>query len=72
MISEPAEEGATGIALAALRPTAETARNAAANKVFMMMSFLVAVFRAVAEWPRSMIRRREQAVENIRSIIDAR
>jgi len=51
MISEPAEEGATGIALAALRPTAETARNAAANKVFMMMSFLESSLLCFALWP---------------------
>jgi hypothetical protein len=36
MMFEPADEGATGIALTAPMPAAETARNAAANKVFMV------------------------------------
>jgi hypothetical protein len=40
MMFEPADDGATGIALAALRPAAETARNAAAKMVFIDVSFL--------------------------------
>jgi hypothetical protein len=44
MMFEPADEGATGIALTAPMPAAETARNAAANKVFIGVSFLKSSF----------------------------
>jgi hypothetical protein len=78
MMFEPADEGATGIALTAPMPAAETARNAAANKVFIGVSFLKSSFAVrFALEPgdgreAEVIRRQAPAAESILPIIDTR